>query len=188
MPSGAFRLFVALGAVGLFAGMVSPALPAPAQGLKCASDPLVGTWRLDKKKSTITRNNGVIDDRIAVIAPFGDDGITYVFINDGDPRLSGREETWSVQFDGKAWPTRGGDPRLMKWTRVDCNTFEFDTLRQLVFNLPEGTVKAYYPEGQVQSHGRIVVAPDGKTFADTHSGQLGNQTKYNDEVLVFDRL
>ena len=188
MSSEAFRFGGVLGAAILLTGMASAPLPAEAQGVKCASNPLVGTWRLNKAKSTITRNNGQIPGRIAVIAPYGADGITYVFIGDDDPRLSGREETWSVQFDGKSYPTKGGDPRLMQWKRVDCNTFDFVTLRQLIFNLPDGTVKQYFPEGQVQSHGHIVVSADGKTFADTHTGQLGNQTAYKDEVLVFDRL
>ena len=162
-------------------------VPAAAQATQCTSNPLVGTWRLNKAKSTITRNNGVIPGRIVIIAPYGNDGITYVFIDDDDKRLSGREETWSVQFDGKPYATSGGDPRLLEWKRVDCNTFEMTTLRQLVFNR-DGSVKEYYPDGQVQSHSRIVVAPDGKSYVTTHSGTLGNQTRYDNEILYFDRL
>src|SRR5262249_48649908 len=78
-------------------------------------------------------------NRIMIIAPFGDNGITEVFINDRDPRLVGRWEMWSVQFDGKPYPTKGGDPRQMRWTRIDCNTFQHETLRQLYYNLPDGT-------------------------------------------------
>ena len=187
MSSGIFRFFGASVATMLFVGFALAPTPAPAQGLQCASNPLIGTWRLNLQKSTITRNKGVIEPRIMIIAPFGDDGITEVFINDRDPRLVGRWEMWSVQFDGKPYPTKGGDPRQMRWTRIDCNTFQHETLRQLYYNLPGGTVKEYVPEGRVSSGGRITVSADGKTLTNKHTGTLGNQTRYEDEILVFDR-
>ena len=157
MSSGIFRFFGASVATMLFIGFALAPTPAPAQGLQCASNPLIGTWRLNLQESTITRNNGVIEPRIMIIAPFGDNGITEVFINDRDPRLVGRWEMWSVQFDGKPYPTKGGDPRQMRWTRIDCNTFQHETLRQLYYNLPGGTVKdtslrvASAPEGVLPS-------------------------------------
>ena len=92
MSSGIFRFFGASVATMLFVGFALAPTPAPAQGLQCASNPLIGTWRLNLQKSTITRNNGVIEPRIMIIAPFGDNGITEVFINDRDPRLVGRWE------------------------------------------------------------------------------------------------
>ena len=187
MSSGIFRFFGASVATMLFVGFALAPTPAPAQGLQCASNPLIGTWRLNLQKSTITRNNGVIEPRIMIIAPFGDNGITEVFLNDRDPRLVGRWEMWSVQFDGKPYPTKGGDPRQMRWTRIDCNTFQHETLRQLYYNLPDGTVKEYVPEGRVSSGGRITVSADGKTLTNKHTGTLGNQTRYEDEILVFDR-
>ena len=113
MSSGIFRFFGAVVTM-LFVGFALAPPPAPAQGLQCASNPLIGTWRLNLQKSTISRNNGVIEPRIMIIAPFGDNGITEVFINDRDPRLVGRWEMWSVQFDGKPYPTKGGDPRQMR--------------------------------------------------------------------------
>src|SRR4029077_7922256 len=73
------------------------------------------------------------------------------------------------------------------WTRIDCNTFQHETLRQLYYNLPGGTVKEYVPEGRVSSGGRITVSADGKTLTNKHTGTLGNQTRYEDEILVFDR-
>ena len=189
MSSGIFRFFGASVATMLFVGFALAPTLAPAQDLQCASNPLIGTWRLNLQKSTITRNNGVIEPRIMIIAPFGENGITEVFINDRDPRLVGRWEMWSVQFDGKPYPTKGGDPRQMRWTRIDCNTFQHETLRQLYYNLPAGTVKEYIPEGRVSSGGRITVSADGKTLTNKHTGTLGSgsQTRYEDEILVFDR-
>jgi hypothetical protein len=63
-------------------------------------------------------------------------------------------------------------------------------LRQLYYNLPAGTVKEYIPEGRVSSKGLITVSADGKTLTNKHSGTLGSgsQSRYEDEILVFDRL
>ena len=87
MSSGIFRFFGASVATMLVVGFALAPTPAPAQDLQCASNPLIGTWRLNLQKSTITRNNGVIEPRIMIIAPFGDNGITEVFINDRDAWL-----------------------------------------------------------------------------------------------------
>jgi hypothetical protein len=174
-------------AVLAFASAPLSAAQQQGQQLNCPNNPMVGTWRLNLQKSTITRNNGRIDPRIMVIAPYGRDGFTEIFISDLDPRLVNRYEMWSVQFDGKWYPTKGGDPRQMRWSRIDCNTFKDETLRQLTYNLPAGTVKEYRPEGFISSSGIIKVSADGKTLTNTHSGQLGNQSTYKDEILVFDR-
>jgi hypothetical protein len=160
---------------------------APAQSAACPNNLLIGTWRLDVSKSKVTRHDGQIPDRIVIIAPYGADGITRVLIDEGDPRLSGREEHYSLQFDDKFYPTKGGDPRLMQWKRIDCNTYEHTTKRQLIFNKPDGTVKQYIADGQVQSTGIIKISADGKTMTDSHSGTLGDQTKYEGEALVYDR-
>ena len=191
MSSRSLGLLAAVGTAMLMTGVTfaaAPPAPAAQPRLNCPTNPLIGTWRLNLQKSTITRNNGVIEPRIMIIAPQGANGITEVFINDRDPRLVGRWEMWSVQFDGKPYPTKGGDPRQMRWTRVDCNTFKHETLRELYYNLPGGTVKEYIPGGRVSSGGTITVSPDGKTLSNKHTGTLGNQTRYEDEILVFDRL
>lgn len=181
------------GALCLCAGVAfTVAATAPtdanAQAAACPNNPLVGTWKLNGTKSKVTRWNGRIPDRIVIIAPFGKDGITRVLIDEGDPRLSGREEHYSLQFDGKKYPTKGGDPRLMQWDRIDCHNYKTASSRQLIFNLPDGTVKQYIPEGQIQSNGHYQVSADGMTLTDTHSGVLGDQSSYADEVLVYDRL
>src|SRR4029078_12783928 len=109
MSTGIFPFFGASIATMLFVGFALAPTPAPAQGLQCASNPLIGTWRLNLQKSTITRNNGVIDPRIMFSARFGDNEFREVFITARAPRLVGRWEMCSVQFDGKPYPTKGGD-------------------------------------------------------------------------------
>lgn len=178
------RVLAATVLIATAAGAPSSAL---AQSAACPNNSLIGTWRLDVSKSKVTRHDGHIPDRIVIIAPYGADGITRVLIDEGDPRLSGREEHYSLQFDDKFYPTKGGDPRLMQWKRVDCNTYEHTTKRQLIFNKPDGTVKQYIADGQIQSTGIIKISADGKTMTDSHSGTLGDQTKYEGEALVYDR-
>ena len=106
MSSGIFRFFGASVATMLFVGFALAPTRAPAQGLQCASNPLIGTWRLNLQKSTITRNNGVIEPRIMIIAPFGDNGITEVFINDRDARLVGRWRCGRCSSTGSHTPQR----------------------------------------------------------------------------------
>jgi hypothetical protein len=155
---------------------------------QCANNPLLGTWRLNPMKSKVTRRGGNIAPRIMIIAPYGKDGITRVVIDESDPRLSGREEHSSMQFDDKFYPTKGGDVRLVQWTRIDCNNYDTVGKRELIFNLPDGSVKQYFPDGVIQNHGHISVSADGKTLSDSHSGTFGDQTALQEETLVYDRL
>jgi hypothetical protein len=182
------------GAVALVA--CTAALPAGVAGTaalaqptaQCPTNPLLGTWRLNPMKSKVTRHGGYIVPRIVIIGPYGKDGVTRVLIDESDPRLSGREEHYSLQFDGKFYPTKGGDPRLVQWTRVDCYNYDTVGKRQLIFNLPDGTVKQYVPDGQIQNHGHISVSADGKTLSDSHGGLLGDQSALQEETLVYDRM
>jgi hypothetical protein len=182
------------GAAALIAGIAAlPAGPAGTAAVaqpaaQCTNNPLLGTWLINRVKSKVTRNGGRIGNRIVIIAPYGKDGVTRVLIDEADPRLSGREEHYSLQFDGKFYPTKGGDPRLVQWTRVDCNNYDTVGKRQLLFNLPDGTVKQYVPDGQIQNHGHISVSADGKTLSDSHGGLLGDQSALQEETLVYDRM
>jgi hypothetical protein len=185
--AGTAGAFAAIAGLALSAALWAPEAKS-AEAVSCPTNPLIGTWKLNMKESKVTRHGGHIPDRIVIIAPYGKDGITRVLIDEGDPRLSGREEHYSLQFDGKFYPTKGGDPRLMKWDRVDCNNYETTTRRQLLFNLPDGTVKEYHPEGIEQSGGHWQVSADGMRLLNTHSGVLGDQSSYEDELLVYDRM
>jgi hypothetical protein len=167
-------------AILLIAGMPFASIPAEAQAARCTGDPLLGAWRLNEAKSKIGQENPYIPGRFVVIAQSGSDGITALFVGNGDaPNI----ENWTVQFDGKSYATRGAYPRLMQWRRTDCNTFDIVSLRQVLFNPVDGTVKQYFPAPQVSAHDHIAVATDGKSFTDTHSDEQGGQ----DEILFFER-
>jgi len=170
------------GAAGilLIAAMPFAAIPAEAQAATCIGNPLLGAWRLNEGKSKLGQENPYIPGRFAVIAQSGNDGITALFVGNGDAPAV---ENWTVQFDGKSYATRGAYPRLMQWRRTDCNSFDVISLRQVLFNPSDGTVREYFPAPRVASHDHITVSTDGKSFTDTHSDEQGKQ----DEVLVFDR-
>jgi hypothetical protein len=46
-----------------------------------------------------------------------------------EPLKSGRQEHYSAKFDGKNYPTNGGDPRVVALTRVDDDTVDQVTKR-----------------------------------------------------------
>jgi hypothetical protein len=50
-----------------------------------------------------------------------------------------------------------------------------------------GTVKSFDMTGRVGSKAIYEIAPDGKTMVDVHSGELGDQTKYENERLHYVR-
>jgi hypothetical protein len=177
------RFVVVLCAAAALGGMLLSPAPAAAQGLKCASNPFVGNWEINRAKSKTSREVPPRDfPAMAVIAPSGADGIISLFVGVGDFALP---QIARAQFDGKPVPLRGAYPRLVQMTRADCNTIDIVTLRQVSFN-PDGTVKEYLSMPQVQSRARMVVSADGKTL--TQTGGSDEQFVYKDEVLVYDRI
>jgi hypothetical protein len=141
-------------------------------GAFAAENSFYGTWQSNLAKSHMT-NKALIDTTLlVVIAPYGDNGWTRVQIDIRDPQKSGREEHYSARFDGKAYPTNGGDPRVVALTRVDDRTIEQVTKRN----------------GKVSSRSRIQVSQDGKTLTSTGNGVNGRGEPYSDQVQVFDRV
>jgi hypothetical protein len=168
---------------GAAIALLLSAAPASAQGLKCASNPFVGNWEINRAKSKTSREVPPRDfPAMAVIAPSGADGIVSVFVGTGDFALP---QIARAQFDGKPVPLRGAYPRLVQMTRVDCNTIDIVILRQVSFN-PDGTVKEYLPMPQAQARARMAVSADGKTL--TQTGGSDEQFVYKDEILVYDRI
>lgn len=155
--------------------------------MKCPTNPIIGTWYLEHSKSTITRQKGRIGDRTLIYTPYGDNGYTYIKFNQV-PRQPGTEEHYSAQFDNKPAPSKGNDPRLIAVNRVDCNKYEITNWRQTVYNMEDGgTVKSFDMTGRVGSKAIYEISPDGKTMVDVHSGELGDQTKYENEQLHYVR-
>ena len=141
-------------------------------GAFAAESSFYGTWKSNLAKSHMTNKALVDTTLLVVIAPYTDNGWTRVQIDVRDPLKSGREEHYSARFDGKDYPTNGGDPRVVSLTRIDDRTIEQITKRN----------------GQISSRSRIVVSQDGKTLTSTGNGVNGRGEPYTDQVQVFDRV
>jgi hypothetical protein len=116
-----------------------------------ASDPNMGTWKLNEAKSKFSP--GATKNTTVVYAPAGDqvkvttDGTT----GDGTPV----QTEWAGQFDGKDYPLTG-DPSAnsRSYKKVNDHTLELTNKK----------------DGKVTTNGRIVVSADGKTRTLTVSG------------------
>jgi hypothetical protein len=133
-----------------------------------ASDPQIGTWKLNEAKSKFapgaTKNNTVVYQAAGDGVKVTVDGTTA----DGKPS----HNEWTGKYDGKDYPVTGdssqGDARSVK--KVNDNTLDL-------------TVKK---EGKVISTGTIVVAADGKSRTVTiESTDAGGKKVKN--VSVYDK-
>lgn len=132
-----------------------------------ASDPNMGTWKLNEAKSKFppvaTKNTTV------VYAPAGDqvkvttDGTTA----DGKPV----QTEWTGMFDGKDYPLTG-DPNAnsRSYTKIDDHTLELTNKK----------------DGKVTTTGRITVSADGKTRTLKVSGTSPDGKKFN-YTAVYDK-
>jgi hypothetical protein len=143
-----------------------------ASGAYAADSSFYGTWKMNLAKSHMTNSALVNASLLVVIAPYGDNGWTRVQIDVKEPLTSGREEHYSAKFDGKDYPTNGGDPRVVALARVDDHTIDQVTKRK----------------GKISSRSRLVVSTDGKTLTSTGSGVNGRGDPYTDQVQIFDRV
>jgi len=139
---------------------------------QAAESPFYGTWKSNLAKSHMTNTALINQTLLVIIAPYGDNGWTRVQIDVRDPLKSGREEHYSAKFDGKEYPTNGGDPRAVVLTRINDRTIEQVTKRN----------------GKEGSRSRITVSADGKTLTSMGSGVNGRGDPYTDQVQVFDRV
>ena len=116
-----------------------------------ASNPNMGTWKLNEAKSKLgpgaPKNNTVVEEAV------GDN--VKVTVDGTDSTGKPTHNEWTGKFDGKDYPVTGdpnSDTRSIK--KVDERTLEI-------------TVKKY---GKVTVSRRIVVSADGKSRTVTTSG------------------
>lgn len=143
-----------------------------ASGAYASDSSFYGTWKMNLAKSHMTNSALVNASLLVVIAPYGDNGWTRVQIDVKEPLTSGREEHYSAKFDGKDYPTNGGDPRIIVLTKIADHTIDTVTKRN----------------GGIASHQRIQVSADGKTLTSIGSGVNGRGDPYDNQVQVFDRV
>ena len=109
-----------------------------------ASDPNMGTWKLNDAKSKITAGNGKNDT--VVYEAVSDNVKVSIDGTAADGKAIHTE--WTGKFDGKEYAVTG-DPTsdMRSYTRVDANTLDF----------------AAQQAGKPTLNGQIVISADGKT-------------------------
>ena len=149
--------------IGLSLGLILAA------GALYAADPFEGTWKLNEKKSKLTRGTAkntkvvydgkLIRNKMTVTG----DGVDA----DGKPVHS----EWKGKFNGKDYEVTG-DPSgdMRSYTKVNDQTLDM-------------TVKK---GGKVVATGRIVVAADGKSRVVTVNGSTAKGKKFTN-TAVYDK-
>ena len=109
-----------------------------------ASDPNMGTWKLNEAKSKFpagaTKNTTVVYSSAGGMVKVTTDGTN----GDGKPVQS----EWTGKFDGKDYPVTGGSSGVTRsYTKVDGHTLKLTNKK----------------DGKVTSSGSAVVSADGKS-------------------------
>ena len=133
-----------------------------------ASNPFIGTWKLNEAKSKISP--GSPKNTTVVYEVAGDQIKITVDGVDGEGKPTHNE--WTGKFDGKDYPVTGdptSDSRSVK--TIDDHTLEL-------------TVKK---DGKVTVSGKNVVSADGKTRTINTSGSDSKGKKVKN-TSVFDKL
>jgi hypothetical protein len=132
-----------------------------------ASNPNMGTWKLNEAKSTFSpmapKNNTVAYDAA------GDN--VKVTVDGTDREGKPTHNEWTGKFDGKDYPLMGDpDADTRSYKKIDDRTTELTNKKG----------------GKVTASGRIVVSADGKSRTVTLSGTdaKGNKVKY---TAVYDK-
>ena len=140
-----------------------------AAGTVCfaASDPQMGTWKLNEAKSKFAA--GTAKNSKVVYKAAGDSVKVTVDGTDADGKPA--HNVWTGKFDGKDYAITG-DPSsdMRSYKKVDDRTLDL-------------TVKK---GGKVVTTGKIVVSADGKSRTITTSGTNAKGKKFK-SVAVYDK-
>src|SRR5580704_551438 len=132
-----------------------------------ASDPNMGTWKLNEAKSKFSP--GATKNTTVVYEPAGDQVKVTTDGTTGDGKPSHTE--WTGKFDGKDYPLTG-DPN------ADSRSY-----KKMGDNKLELTNKK---DGKVTTVGHITISPDGKTRTVKVRGSGPEGKKYN-ATAVYDK-
>ena len=131
-----------------------------------ASDPNMGTWKLNEAKSKFsagaTKNTTVVYSSAGDMVKVTTDGMT----GDGKPL----QTEWTGKFDGKDYPLAGDPSSTRAYTKVDDHTMKIVNKK----------------DGKVTSSGRIVVAPGGNSRTVTITGTTPDGKKMS-STAVYDK-
>jgi hypothetical protein len=138
-----------------------------AAGVCYASNPHLGTWKLNEAKSKIAA--GGTKNHTVVYETAGDDIKVTVDGTDGDGNASHNE--WTGKFNGKFFPVTG-DPTS------DERSYRRVNSRTMALTAKKG--------GKVTLTGTIVISANGKTRTVTTSGTDAKGKRFR-TVAVYDK-
>jgi hypothetical protein len=132
-----------------------------------ASDPSMGTWKLNEAKSKFPA--GATKNTTVVYAPAGDQVKVTTDGTSGDGKPVQTE--WTGNFDGKDYPL-SGDPNAnsRSYKKINDNTLELTNKK----------------DGKVTTSGHIVVAKDGMSRTVTVHGTTADGKKFTYSA-VYDK-
>ena len=147
--------------------IIAAALCFVAAGVCNASNPHMGTWKLNEAKSKIAA--GATKNHTVVYEASGDDVKVTVDGTDGDGNASHNE--WTGKFNGKFFAVTG-DPTS------DERSYRRINSRTMALTAKKG--------GKVTLTGTIVVSPNGKIRTVTTSGTDAKGKRFR-TVAVYDK-
>ena len=133
------------------------------------ADSSVGTWKYNAAKSKSTSSNPIKSQTdVREATPDGGAKLTRTA-----QMTDGTAVNYSVTFkyDGKEYPATGAPYDLVSVTRIDANTFSFETKKT---------------GGKYHMTGQTVISKDGKTLTQTIKG-TDAQGKPVTATQVFDK-
>jgi len=132
-----------------------------------ASDPNMGTWKLNEAKSKI--DPGMPKNTAVVYEAAGDN--VKVTVDGVGPDGKPTHNEWTGAFDGKDYPL-AGDPAadMRSYKRVNDHTLDLTNKK----------------DGKVTTTGRIVVSADGKTRT-VNSRSMDSNGKMLRSTAVYDK-
>lgn len=139
-----------------------------AAGMCYAADPWMGTWRLNEKKSKLSRDSGKNSTVTYASTMMGKVKITVDGTDsDGKPA----HNSWTGKFDGKDYPVTG-DPNsdTRSYRKIGDRTLELVSKKN----------------GKTTSSGRAVLSADGKHRTVNTSGTNAKGKKFK-VTAVYDK-
>ena len=134
-----------------------------------ASDPIIGTWKLNPAKSKDTA--GRIPSSLVYTYSAQKDGMIKLTRDEISDQGQSRHTEWLGKFNGKDYPNTGSpEADTMSVKQVDSRNFEFAVKKQ----------------GQVVATQKTFISDDGKTLTNVNSSKdaKGQPRSY---TAVFER-
>ena len=156
------RALVVVGAAFLVAAL---AVPAFAQ----ASDPWVGSWKLNSAKSKYSPGPAPQSSRVTIAATPG--GIKQTTRTE---QLTGQATVAEVtaMFDGKDYPVTGNpNADMQAFTKIDSHSYQIVSKKG----------------GKPTVTSKVVISPDGKTRTTTQTGTDAQGRTVNN-TIVYEKM